>query len=818
MVLDLFILTHHVAFGLDVKALDTTTTTTVHPSLQTLWHDTLRPLVEDSSGSVTLGQVTLVIAQTQTNSKTLVVPRPRKNHSNPKNPKNHPPPLSNKTLAETPKQVETDMEQVAAALEEQPTTTTSAGDLLKENSSQVENPSSSLPKTPAPSPSKPKTTATSNASALTTTSTRNEYDNEIDEYDDSEQHNNFLPSIRQQIATLEQATFQANRSYIAFDAAYLPPVRLTVMEMTSSSFGYSLQSILQQQRLQQVLQEHSSSSSSSTTSTMTLVLPETADGMQCSLSLRASYTKVVPLPAAPGLLRDLELLNDDVLEPLQLVPISLLDASLLYGVPMSVQAAVTTTSSGSSDDEDDDEMEQFQEMQGLVQALLSQLVTRDCALLLQRKPTSTTPSDNNNDDMTDDGGLFHSTTSPQLFVLLPEEVPPSLRSTTTTTSTACASSTGILFRYASADQLWVQQEQSNHPSLHNSNPYVEQFVTQSLEQLDCQPINPLFVQYQQYQKQRSLLPNVVTEPASTARSSSISGPVDLNPTTATNLGVASLKETALTPSTKQNDDVTEFWNDTGGVGATMEDTSTDSDEDEEEEPLAASNSETIHLNATAATTEASVNEEEAPSTTTTMAHDQGNDDDDNGAASFWNDTSGVGVTMEHENDDGSSSLLERHQKKEANSDPSTRSKNDNDDDDSDATAQLPRLATTSPYFSKKTKTKTTTSTMSPTSTTVPSPPISQEHLAYYHDNDDDSEEELSEPDSTSTARSRKRKLVLLNRSIAMLTQQVEMTTNQQGAQQRGECEWTDEDGEDSSSSSSNQEGANDPSEAFDYGP
>lgn len=104
------------------------------------------------------------------------------------------------------------------------------------------------------------------------------------------------------------------------------PVAISVlsMENTSRDFG-----ILARRWLSQIMSPPNLEGS------FVFELPETTDGTQCSIALDARY-RAVPYPAdspaAAGMLADLQWISSCTMEAVQLVPISCVDANLLFGV------------------------------------------------------------------------------------------------------------------------------------------------------------------------------------------------------------------------------------------------------------------------------------------------------------------------------------------------------------------------------------------------------------------------------------------------------------------------------------------------------
>jgi hypothetical protein len=208
--------------------------------------------------------------------------------------------------------------------------------------------------------------------------------------------------------------------------------------------------------------------------------------------------------------QDLELLAKSSIEVVKLVPISSIDASLLYGIPIRVRPGLQCN------------LKSHEEMLILVQSLFHQLSLKECALLLKNPSQSTeTPTKEKSK------GLFHTTS--QHLVLMAEELPHAIPST------------GVLFRVASAEHLLSE---FCHTDLHafdnNDNPF-------------CQHIELVF---------DSLM--VSTEDSI----------VGYNPLLYTNHTLmnetAGMEEDTTGDSSYYSDIDDSIWNDDSGVGSTME--------------------------------------------------------------------------------------------------------------------------------------------------------------------------------------------------------------------------------------------------------
>ena len=202
-----------------------------------------------------------------------------------------------------------------------------------------------------------------------------------------------------------------------------------------------------------------------TTGRLCFDLPETCEGTQCSVSLEISYQTFpfsINSTQATMLLNDLRAMSK--LDVLQLVPLSSIDASLLFGIPMTVRAGLES------------DYEQFQETNALARSLFKLLQEREYALLLQAPGLSKTE------------GMFSSCSSSvvQLYVLMAQEPPKSLG------DSPCS---GLLFRFAHADNLLCEANGSSGLGLVDRNEALEaqytDYIDAALTTLECSPFNPL---------------------------------------------------------------------------------------------------------------------------------------------------------------------------------------------------------------------------------------------------------------------------------------------------------------------------------------
>lgn len=233
------------------------------------------------------------------------------------------------------------------------------------------------------------------------------------------------------------------------------PVAISVlsMENTSRDFG-----ILARRWLSQIMSPPNLEGS------FVFELPETTDGTQCSIALDARY-RALPYPAdspaAAGMLADLQWISSCTMEAVQLVPISCVDANLLFGVSMVVTPAFQN------------DVNRFKEMKALAYVLFQELRNKDVALLLQAKGPDECSKSNFGPP------LHHA--SHQTFLLMPQDVTPQV--------------TGVeasLFRYVNADQLLsVGSIELYTYSVDDQLEAITGYVESALEMLPNNLINPL---------------------------------------------------------------------------------------------------------------------------------------------------------------------------------------------------------------------------------------------------------------------------------------------------------------------------------------
>jgi len=213
--------------------------------------------------------------------------------------------------------------------------------------------------------------------------------------------------------------------------------------------------------------------------TVSFELPENLDGMQCALSLDATY-KVFPyradsLPASMAM-KDLQLLTQSKFEVLQLVPLSCVDGALIFGQPMEVRAKL------------ENDLAQYNEMKALVGNMLRFLSEKEVALML--RATDTEPVEMESTLCHEDG---------QTFLLMVADLPcrtmmESSQSQSDIKAVGDLPSWGTLVRYAVAEQLL--DSNCSMPSAvdgyADSMKELSEFVEGSMEEIPTRSTNPVF--------------------------------------------------------------------------------------------------------------------------------------------------------------------------------------------------------------------------------------------------------------------------------------------------------------------------------------
>ena len=211
-------------------------------------------------------------------------------------------------------------------------------------------------------------------------------------------------------------------------------------------------------------------------------LPVSDDGTHCSISLEGSYEIfpfIVHSHHAKFLSSDLDDLSYMNLEVVQSMPLSMIDVSLLFGIPLVVRAGLET------------DYAQFQDMKILVRSLFTVLQKQDMAILLRG-------SSQCQSDKCSNVNSGFSYPSEQYFVLMSQETPTSMMNTAIGSA---GPNSGLLFRMAHCDYLLhdrymmdsVQnQYQHAHDDLETEIQYME-YIENSLSTLSVGTYNPFTI-------------------------------------------------------------------------------------------------------------------------------------------------------------------------------------------------------------------------------------------------------------------------------------------------------------------------------------
>ncbi|GAX23606.1 hypothetical protein FisN_12Hh177 [Fistulifera solaris] len=192
-------------------------------------------------------------------------------------------------------------------------------------------------------------------------------------------------------------------------------------------------------------------------------LPETPDGTHCLMYFDIFF-QVFPYKLgsqeAKVLVDDLHRLSLSTLEIIQLLPMSCVDASLLYGVPFSVNPVL------------EQNFDRNEETECLTTVFFRYLQERDLSVILRASSSVGQP-----------GGIDRPY-GVQNFLLMPQEFPEAMNT---------PPRSGLLFHYAEANQLISEavQMKSNKSLETNMAVQYTEYIESAMSTLDCKPFNPL---------------------------------------------------------------------------------------------------------------------------------------------------------------------------------------------------------------------------------------------------------------------------------------------------------------------------------------
>lgn len=174
-------------------------------------------------------------------------------------------------------------------------------------------------------------------------------------------------------------------------------------------------------------------------------LPETLDGLSCSVNLSVSCS-VMPYSlqsqACSVLIEDVKQLNSFEFEIVQLVPLAEVDLSLMFGVPLITKAAL------------EDDLVLFREMQKLTKEMFRYLHEQDVAIVLRTR----------SDDI-DQG-------PEKVFLLMAQ-------------SSADVANNGLLYQYASGRDQILEMACGKEEVLDENSQDHADLVSSSFDLLDC---------------------------------------------------------------------------------------------------------------------------------------------------------------------------------------------------------------------------------------------------------------------------------------------------------------------------------------------
>lgn len=326
--------------------------------------------------------------------------------------------------------------------------------------------------------------------------------------------------IRQRIRELNQANESDSASSLARTT---PNVNLQFMEGNAASFQTLLQTWVKESFAQTYAPSPLCSSISGSgvgniggggvQGRLSFDLPETLDGIMCSISLDLQYATLphrIDSPATLGLVEDmrrLSTLSPSSVEVLQTIPLSSVDSSLIYGVPMSARAGFVN------------DVSRYDEMKILARQLWKYLSRNDVGLVLRVRGDELP-----GEDLEKGGGPasnsplgYYSPSGEQLFLLVYEEAvekpqpqafvdhdseldpPEALNVVPDRRPSRCGAAPchGTLYRYATKSQnLLFGNEEKGHEEDENakemSDHYLD-YIERSLDALVKTGLNPLLM-------------------------------------------------------------------------------------------------------------------------------------------------------------------------------------------------------------------------------------------------------------------------------------------------------------------------------------
>ena len=318
-----------------------------------------------------------------------------------------------------------------------------------------------------------------------------------------------INDIRQRIKKLSEKQSQSSTWNLQDRTQTLMPINLQLEIMDGNSVSF--QSLLQTWTKESFALSYATCFSSrhesnSVQGRLNFDLPETIDGTVCSISLDLSYCLLphrINSSATMGLVTDMHhisTLKPSSVEVVQTIPLSSVDSSLIYGVPMSARAGLENAIS------------RYNEMKILVRQLWKYLSRNDLALVLLARHE--VDQSQNEELLSQPHGYCCS--GDQLFLLVCEDAvqkpPPALSHDANMEPSETLSFIpdrqkkgyapchGILYRYATKNQILRfgyeepnrEAEEENANSAELNDHYLD-YIERSLEMLLRTGLNPLLI-------------------------------------------------------------------------------------------------------------------------------------------------------------------------------------------------------------------------------------------------------------------------------------------------------------------------------------
>jgi hypothetical protein len=307
-----------------------------------------------------------------------------------------------------------------------------------------------------------------------------------------------VKNIRRRIEELDQVHDhkKSSKKGLVTSPAHL---ELEFMEGNAISFQYLLQTWVKESLAQTFAHSGIRSGGVGGQGRLSFDLPETLDGAMCSISLDLQYATLphridsVATKSLVDEMHQISMYSSSSVEVIQTIPLSSVDSSLIYGVPMIARAGF------------EKDVSRYDEMKMLVGQLWTYLSRNSVALVLRVQPKS--DENVNNDELSQSSGE-------QLFVLICEEAvqkqQPALdHESKWDLSTALEvvpdkrrhgelQCNGVLYRYATTSQLLhfgneeKRLEASDEVMPGLSDQYLD-FIERSLDSIVKTGVNPFLV-------------------------------------------------------------------------------------------------------------------------------------------------------------------------------------------------------------------------------------------------------------------------------------------------------------------------------------